>query len=339
MSYWHTGQGSPAPEAEPLVHVQYGNLEDFIGSDNALHEIEQIISDDTSYLTGFELPIELNTFSTDEQATLAKSVTHHDNQDWLPIFADTYNNLLPKHAHDEITQFSLKLFNLIMPSAYPVINVFDQASSLDSVFYLPLVQPGYQLFGTVGVEDLFSDHAAENLFKLPDVTSPTGYLNCASNVFASLLAGATGQTGRYVGMDALDPLFQQYFTEVTPPLQMGDIVRFMIPGNFHVFVYAGTDSDTGERIGFTKNGKELGPFMFMKYEDIYNIYTNFTISEVKYYRLSKAMPQNLFDQFPAVNSMPESVHAASRAVILPFVEGLIHNRMASSDIPVLRGNF
>jgi len=331
-----------APIQEPLVSVKSGRLEDFIGKQRALATMDAIISDDTSYLTGFELPIDLSTFSADDRAAMQSVVTNHDGQNWLPILASTYNTFLTPKARQEVTEFALKIFNKLMPPVYPKIDVYEQGDNLASVFYLSQVRPDYQSLGwsgPVGVENLFSDHAVENLFQLPNVQSPTGYLNCASNTYASLLAGADSTTARYVSMNSLDPLFQQYFTEVQPPLQMGDVVRFFIPGNFHVFVYAGTDAKTGERIGFTKNGKELGIFEFMRMDDIYNLYQSFTITDIKYYRLSKPMPANLFDQFPAVTSLPESFHDANRAVMLPKVKQIISEELRPSDIPVLRGNY
>ena len=241
-----------------------------------------------------------------------------------------------------MTAFALKIYNKLMPPVQPRIDVDQQADQLSADYSVSQVRPDYPDLGwrgPVGVENLFSDHAVNFLFRLPQVQGPTGYLNCASNIFATVLAGATETPAHYVGVDALDPLFQKYFQEVQPPLQIVDIVRYIIPGNFHVFVYAGTDQQTGERIGFTKNGKELGIFTFMKFDDIHRLYEPFTISAVKYYRLVHAMPANLFDQFPAVPLMTDAAHTASRVVVLPEINKIIAEQLSPSDVPTLRGNF
>ncbi len=172
------------------------------------------------------------------------SLTHHDRRDWLPILASAYRDFLTLRANSEVTAFALKIYNKLMPPLQPRIAVDQQADQLSADYAISQVRPDYADLGwqeAVGVENLCSDHAVNFLFQLPRVQGPTGYLNCASNVFASVLAGASETSAHYVGADSLDPLFQKYFQEVQPPLQIGDIVRYFISGNLHVFVYAGTD--------------------------------------------------------------------------------------------------
>ena len=191
---WHRSSS----RSKPLVAVTHGNLEDFVRQKNALQTIDAIISDYTSYLTGFELPIDLTAFSAEQQAKMETSLTHQDRRDWPPIFASTYRDFLTLRAKSEVTTFALKIYNKLMPPVQPRIAVDQQADQqadqLSADYAISQVRPDYAKLGwqgAVGVENLFSDHAVNFLFQLPRVQGPTGYLDCASNVFASVLAGAS----------------------------------------------------------------------------------------------------------------------------------------------------
>jgi len=152
--FWHRSSS----RSKPLVTVTHGKLEDFVGQKNALQTIDAIISDDTSYLTSFELPIELTTFSSEQQLKMETSLTHHDRRDWLPIFASTYRDFLTLLAKSEVTAFALKISNKLMPPVQPRIAVDQQPDQLSADYAISQVRPDYADLGwqeAVSVENPF----------------------------------------------------------------------------------------------------------------------------------------------------------------------------------------
>jgi hypothetical protein len=136
-----------------------------------------------------------------------------------------------------------------------------------------------RLNARVPAQELLSRYAQDYVYKFMENSGP----NCIYSAIASIFEGF--EPPRYMDIPEFLQDMTDYIQPIDKPDQWGDIVRFVIPGDIHAFTFLGRDAkDPGVQIVLTKNGYSPSHLTVMNYDEVYQLYAEYGIQAVEYYR-------------------------------------------------------
>ena len=276
-----------ASEASPLLDVKATRIGDInrmaqlsknlrmriLAGEFDAKAIEFPIARDSSYLA--QIPKKALRYSAEEQ------------KEYIRISSETFSEF-PRPVQDQIiANFSTWEDNYT--AYYAQIDTRQPDIAQNPLF----AKVGVDVAGlptSVGAEKLLAPLMANWAYRFSGGSGP----NCAFAAFAAIFSEFTSP--RPMGAQEMQESVAKFLVPIEKPEKWGDLIRFFINGDFHLFVYLGNDRARPEKqIVFTKNGFGASRYLFMDYDEVHSIYqNNFGIQKVAYYRRKDVASRQAF---------------------------------------------